>query len=117
MNRKMYRQGDVLLVETAAVPADATQLARDGAGRLVLAHGEATGHAHVFRAPGVCSYSTMTDAEMDLVVVGVGGATLLHQTTDGRQADHNSIVVPPGSYELPVQVEHSPKQAPRIVAD
>jgi hypothetical protein len=39
-----YRQGDVLLVAVPAIPEDARPLPRDE-GRVVLALGEATGHA------------------------------------------------------------------------
>jgi hypothetical protein len=47
----MYRQGDVLIVPVAeeAVPSHverAPRESRDGRGRLVLALGEVTGHAH-----------------------------------------------------------------------
>lgn len=48
--RQQYRQGDVLVVPAAAVPDGATPLEREG-GRVVLAHGEVTGHAHAISAP------------------------------------------------------------------
>lgn len=53
----MYRQGDVLIValDESEVPApflDATGELRDGRGRLVLALGEVTGHAHAVQGPG-----------------------------------------------------------------
>ncbi len=53
----MYRQGDVLIVPVAqdAVPAHAAHAPRerrDGRGRLVLALGEVTGHAHAVVGPG-----------------------------------------------------------------
>ena len=53
----MYRQGDVLIVALAegAVPEyalDAASEPRDGRGRLVLALGEVTGHAHAVAGPG-----------------------------------------------------------------
>ena len=42
----IYRQGDVLLVAINSIPANArTEVARDN-GRIVLAYGEVTGHAH-----------------------------------------------------------------------
>jgi hypothetical protein len=39
------RQGDVLLQQVAALPANCTEIAPDG-NRIVLAYGESTGHAH-----------------------------------------------------------------------
>lgn len=41
----MFRQGDVLIVAIAAMPAEVTPEKPD-AGRAVLAYGEVTGHAH-----------------------------------------------------------------------
>ena len=40
-----YRQGDVLLIAVEQAPDGCTRVP-DEAGRFVLAHGEATGHAH-----------------------------------------------------------------------
>ena len=50
------RQGDVLLerVDATAVTPEHKAEPRDPHGRVVLALGEASGHAHVLRAPGVC---------------------------------------------------------------
>ncbi len=53
----MYRQGDVLIVPVTegALPAHvahAPRERRDGRGRLVLALGEVTGHAHAVVGPG-----------------------------------------------------------------
>ena len=45
--RYQIRQGDVLLVPIDAIPAGAVAVPRE-AGRVVLAHGEVTGHAHAF---------------------------------------------------------------------
>jgi hypothetical protein len=49
----MFRQGDILLVPVPAerLPEHARPLPRDAKGRLVLALGEATGHAHAVAAP------------------------------------------------------------------
>lgn len=53
----MFRQGDVLIVPLGedAVPdhaVGAVSEPRDGRGRLVLALGEVTGHAHAVVGPG-----------------------------------------------------------------
>ena len=45
----MYRQGDVLLAPIPALPVDAVSVPRKG--RIVLAEGEATGHAHAIAEP------------------------------------------------------------------
>ncbi len=41
----IIRQGDVLLVPISAIPPGCTDVALEG-GRIVLMHGEVTGHAH-----------------------------------------------------------------------
>lgn len=46
-----YRQGDVFLSPVAAVPATSTKTKRDN-GRVVLAYGEVTGHAHAIHGAG-----------------------------------------------------------------
>jgi len=58
MRLMQLRQGDVLLIATKpnAVTSEHRPVPRD-AGRVVLAYGEVTGHAHVFRDPGVCLLS------------------------------------------------------------
>lgn len=44
--RFMARQGDVLIIEiTENIPPDAKLIEREN-GKIILAHGEATGHAH-----------------------------------------------------------------------
>lgn len=49
----MFRQGDIPLVPVPGerLPEHARPLPRDAQGRLVLALGEATGHAHAVAAP------------------------------------------------------------------
>jgi hypothetical protein len=44
----MARQGDVLVASIDEVPAKTSAVPKE-AGRVVLAHGEATGHAHAFQ--------------------------------------------------------------------
>lgn len=44
---KQYRQGDVMIERIEKLPTDFKAIPLDG-GRIVLAHGEVTGHAHAF---------------------------------------------------------------------
>ncbi|RST10355.1 hypothetical protein E2C00_18925 [Streptomyces sp. WAC05374] len=108
----MYRQGDVLIVPLAesAVPphaVDAPDEPRDGRGRMVLALGEVTGHAHA--------------------VIGLGrlvrepgpfGPVLLHLPDGGRvvHEEHAPIPLPKGWYRVVRQREYVPG-AVRLVAD
>ncbi|MGW1885061.1 hypothetical protein [Streptomyces sp. NPDC001970] len=108
----MYRQGDVLIVPVAddAVPAhavDAPGESRDGRGRLVLALGEVTGHAHALAAPGRLVREP-----------GAFGPMLLHLPEGGRlvHEEHAPISLPKGWYRVVRQREYIPG-AVRIVAD
>ncbi|GHB26489.1 MULTISPECIES: hypothetical protein [Streptomyces] len=108
----MYRQGDVLIValDESEVPApflDATGELRDGRGRLVLALGEVTGHAHAVQGPG----RLMREA-------GPFGPMLLHLPDGGRvvHEEHAAIGLPKGWFRVVRQREYAPG-AVRMVAD
>ncbi|MFJ7899879.1 hypothetical protein ACIQ6V_05085 [Streptomyces sp. NPDC096198] len=108
----MYRQGDVLIVPMSdeAVPAHvagAPREPRDGRGRLVLALGEVTGHAHAVMGPG------------DLVrEQGPFGPMLLHLPKGGRvvHEEHAAIALTSGWFRVIRQREYVPGSV-RIVAD
>ncbi|MFJ3309965.1 hypothetical protein ACIPSA_44585 [Streptomyces sp. NPDC086549] len=108
----MYRQGDVLIVPVTeeAVPshvAAAPREPRDGRGRLVLALGEVTGHAHAVLGPG------------ELVrEPGPFGPLLLRLPQGGRvvHEEHAAIALPKGWYRVVRQREYVPGSV-RIVAD
>ncbi|UGT41619.1 hypothetical protein LTV02_37850 [Nocardia yamanashiensis] len=107
----MYRQGDVLIVPIPAesVPAAAVQArgeARDARGRMVLALGEVTGHAHALAAPG------------RLIRSGTSATALVELPEGGRlvHEEHAPIVLPKGWYRVVRQREYLPG-AVRIVAD
>ncbi|MGZ9929476.1 hypothetical protein ACXNSR_06230 [Streptomyces sp. NC-S4] len=108
----MYRQGDVLIVplDESAVPphaADADQEQRDGRGRMVLALGEVTGHAHAVLGPGRLVREP-----------GAFGPLLLHLPDGGRvvHEEHAAIPLPKGWYRVVRQREYIPGSV-RIVAD
>ncbi|MGW6573709.1 hypothetical protein ACWGAN_16225 [Streptomyces sp. NPDC054945] len=108
----MYRQGDVLIVplDESAVPphaVDVDQEPRDGRGRMVLALGEVTGHAHAVLGPGRLVREP-----------GAFGPLLLHLPDGGRvvHEEHAAIPLPKGWYRVVRQREYIPG-AVRIVAD
>ncbi|MFF3243713.1 hypothetical protein ACFYWY_08245 [Streptomyces sp. NPDC002870] len=108
----MYRQGDVLIVPVTddAVPSHAVAApseARDARGRLVLALGEVTGHAHAVTGPGRLVREP-----------GPFGPMLLHLPEGGRvvHEEHAAIPLPRGWYRVVRQREYLPG-AVRIVAD
>jgi hypothetical protein len=108
----VYRQGDVLIVpvaQEAVAPhvAQAPREPRDGRGRLVLALGEVTGHAHAVVGLG------------ELVrEPGPFGPMLLHLPEGGRvvHEEHAAIVLPRGWFRVVRQREYVPGSV-RIVAD
>ncbi|WP_371479544.1 hypothetical protein [Kitasatospora sp. NBC_00315] len=108
----MYRQGDVLIVpvEEALVPASTGALPRqprDARGRLVLALGEVTGHAHAVVGPGEL-----------LREPGPFAAAWLRLPEGGRvvHEEHAVIPLPKGWYRVVRQREYTPG-AVRVVAD
>lgn len=106
----MYRQGDVLLVpvSVAEVPATAVPAPHDRAGRMVLARGEATGHAHVIVGPDTVLLADRDDIDR-LYVRIVTRARVVHE-------EHGTITVPAGAYRVVRQREYVPG-AYRYVAD
>jgi hypothetical protein len=104
---KCYRQGDVLLVEVARGPSDSRSVPREQ-GRLVLAHGEVTGHAHVVTDDAAELVTREQADELYLLIHG-GEVVLEHE-------EHDAIALPPGSYRVVRQREYTPESV-RFVAD
>lgn len=78
---------------------------RDG-GRIILAWGEATGHAHA-----------VGEAECELVELPTGEAFIISDKGISlRHEEHGAINLSPGCYRLDTQKEYSP-EAIRDVAD
>jgi len=96
------RQGDVLLIPIKAIPTDAQAVARDR-GRVILAYGEVTGHAHAIMEPTVTKLAHGIAEYLD----APQGATLLHE-------EHETIEVPAGTYCIVHQREYTPEQIRRV---
>jgi hypothetical protein len=103
-----YRQGDVLLVRVGGVIGPTVSVPREG-GRLVLAHGEATGHAHVIEDVNA-ALVTREDAEGLYLLVYGDQATLEHD-------EHDPITLAAGTYRVVRQREYEPGNIVRQVAD
>lgn len=112
---RQIRQGDILLVRLDQTPeafvADRRlkRIAR-ARGRLVLAEGEATGHAHVIdseEAELLRAGEQLLDAdqaaELYLLVHGPEPVPLVHE-------EHASLSVPPGVYRVVRQREYRDPQ-------
>jgi len=107
------RQGDVFIEKVDRIPETAKK-AKPEDGRVILAHGEATGHAHAYDKRFVSMYRDDGAGSAFITVsadpsTGHGGADLKHE-------EHSAIKTPAGDYEAIRQREYSP-EAIRNVAD
>lgn len=97
----MYRQGDVLVVSTEHVLSGAAVSMPRDRGRLVLARGEATGHAHAIHS-ALAELFQERDGRLYLRVRdGAEEVCLSHE-------EHDTIVLPPGLYQVVRQREYVP---------
>ena len=94
-----YRQGDVLLVQVDEAPLRCRHVPRED-GRLVLAHGEATGHAHVVFGAEAELVSHEEAEELYLLVYG--------DETVREHEEHDSIALHAGTYRVIRQREYVP---------
>ncbi len=115
--RGIVRQGDVLLVPVEELPSRRLERVVEGP-RIVLAEGEATGHAHVVLGKARLVHSTnapsWSDAGLTHLVVEEP-ASLVHD-------EHEAIGLLPGVYHVRRQREYVPPlpsrpQSFRRVAD
>ncbi len=104
----MYRQGDVLMVPVAEIPPEVVPVPRDRRGRMVLARGEATGHAHVVGGPGLILTAERDNPEAMFIDVPSHGR-VTHE-------EHGPISLPAGRYRVIRQREYVPGSY-RPVAD
>lgn len=146
MNRKpsrkpsslpVIRQGDVLLQPAASLPAGCTLVPLDR-GRIVLAYGEMTGHAHAIADHGATQHpgglheagmSTISpQAAAEIAEAAIARAKLWRAPDGSRylevrepvtltHEEHTQHTIPPGVYRLPAQVEYVAPEIVRQVAD
>jgi hypothetical protein len=93
-----FRQGDVLLVQVDDLPDGATAERRSG--RIVLAEGEATGHAHAVEEADARTFTH--GGQRYLLTRSI--AQLVHE-------EHAPIDVPPGTWRVVIQREYQPPVA------
>src|SRR5262245_24695823 len=94
-----FRQGDVLLVAVEAIPEGASLERRSG--RIVLAEGEVTGHAHAIAEPDARTFTF--DGQRYLLTKSI--AQLVHE-------EHAPIELPAGSWRVVIQREYEPPAVP-----
>jgi hypothetical protein len=104
------RQGDVLLQRIADRNRTGTPIAEQG--RIILAHGEVTGHAHevVAEAAGELPAAAFFEEPDGTRILFIDRpCALVHQ-------EHGPVTLAPGCYRVVRQREYSP-EAIRQVAD
>lgn len=109
MTAPPIRQGDVLLVPRDNIPPGLSEVQRDDRGRIVLMHGEVTGHAHVIEDPAATFYAADVAEMEDRFLLVEREVLVTHE-------EHDALVVPPGVYEVRRQREYAP-ESERYVAD
>ena len=124
MKTLQLRQGDVFLQRIGKLPAGAVEVPNER-GRIVLAHGEVTGHAHAI-ADHVETVGATAAAEIAEALIARCKAKLYEHGGDRylvvdepvnlTHEEHSPHIIPPGVYEIPVQVEHT-SEFVRVVAD
>lgn len=106
MKQLILRQGDVLIRRVVRRNLiEAKKLPREN-GRIVLAHGEVTGHAHAIKSPRADLFEV---AGRVFLAIDGDVVALEHE-------EHATIEIPPGHYEVIRQREYHP-EAIRNVAD
>ncbi len=95
-----FRQGDILIERIEALPERCEPVQPDD-GRLVVAYGEATGHAHAVL--GRADLYETEEGRRFLRVLEDGGV-LTHE-------EHAPIVLPAGTYRVERQREYRPRSS------
>lgn len=103
--KKIYRQGDVLLVRVKKLNLS-KEVEREG-GRIVLAHGEATGHTHAIASMDATLF--MDEATLNRYLDVRAPVVITHE-------EHGRIELPSGFYEVRRQRTYTP-QGLQQVAD
>lgn len=110
--KHLLRQGDVLLVPTKQRPSGKAKRVTDN-GRVILAYGEVTGHAHevvgIDSADPVPAMELFEEPDGTRLLVIQRPSTLRHE-------EHSAIGLAVGGYEIRRQSEYSPEIV-RQVAD
>lgn len=109
-NKLPVRQGDVLLLPVAKLPAGCVEVPPEGE-RVVLAYGEVTHHAHAVY--GV----TKESPKVRLWSAGAERFLQVLTRSELSHEEHSTVVLEPGIYLLPGQYEMNCEHEVRRVAD
>lgn len=124
------RQGGVQIQQVTKLPAGCTEIKPEG-GRIVLAHGEVTGHAHAIydylKKPAQRrEQPAAADEIAEAAIARAQAKARLWRAPNGerylevtetvtlRHEEHTQHSIPPGVYQLPTQVEYTPAELRRV---
>jgi hypothetical protein len=112
--RLPVRQGDIVLIPITKrqIPKGLATVDRDNRGRIVLAEGETTGHAHaILENPATLFRQADLDEMADrFLAVEKEGVELVHE-------EHGTIKLDKGNYIVRHKREYVPREIPRAVID
>lgn len=116
MTKIIIHQGDVLLTSVDAIPKTAQPVETKGVA--YLAYGETTGHSHHLIGPRVAMFAETGGGSGGTYVALATTVPLEHGVVgDPATADHATIELPAGKYEVVRQVNWSDDLEPRVVQD
>ena len=106
---QLIRQGDVMFLPVAALPAGDRKKRENG----TVAYGEVTGHHH----------SLMTEDLTRAEVLEIGDGLFVHVSEDGiriegatfTHQEHLPVTLPPGDYEVRIQREYAPDEIRNVI--
>lgn len=119
---KQFRQGDVWIERIANADDEigtAMKPVNRENGRVILAHGEVTGHAHAIASPKAALFmDTGTYGASASIDAGAPGLLKVDETVDLTHEEHDPISLEPGQYIVRRQREYEGSEhVARIVAD
>jgi hypothetical protein len=119
-NINQFRQGDVLIERVTSLPGVIKKMAPEN-GRVILAHGEVTGHAHEIESPKLATLHEIKEAvrllgDLDDIQTLDRKALVLAKDSAVIHQEHATIPIKGDSYVITRQREYSP-EAIRNVAD
>lgn len=113
---EIYAQGDILIERVDDVATSATPVECDPDGAVVLARGEVTGHRHAIYESGVVMFRDDSLARDLPVELYVGHVVIDRPEALLKHEEHDTIVLPKGTYRVRRQREWTAQMA-RVVAD
>ena len=98
----LRQQGDVLMFTEGPLPEGVKKVQKSKeTGRLILAEGEATGHAHAIVGTDVDNCTMYEDSSGTIWLTVEDDVTVLHE-------EHNAVKLAPGNYRVGIVREVDP---------